>query len=241
MKKNLIIALIAIIVAVGIFIFLQKQKPTSVPEAVQQQTAEQAAQPQGDGMRSLRDLLALGTSQKCTFASNVEGQQSEGTVYISGGKVRGDFASRVSANGALVMSHMIIEGNTMKMWQDGESMGMVMTIPQGGDVPQQTGEKSLSYDEKVDYQCAPWIIDGSVFVAPTTVMFHSMDQMMQHSMPAGGGAAGDAGMMEGMEPMNMDMGAAAGGVELKERQCRLCEDVTGAEAKAQCKAAFQCE
>ena len=241
MKKNLVIALVAIVAVVGIFVFLQQQKNTGSEVGVIPQGNEQPPQQQGGGMQSLRDLLALGTSQKCTFLSDVDGQQSEGVVYVSGGKVRGDFASRVSANGSLVMSHMIIEGNTMKMWQDGESMGMVMSVPQGGDVPQQTGEKSLSYDEKVDYSCSPWIVDGSVFVAPTNVMFHSMDEMMQMGAPQGGGAAGDAGMMEGMEPMNMDMGAAAGGVELRERQCRLCEDVTGAEAKAQCKAAFQCE
>ncbi len=48
------------------------------------------------GMMSMKDLLALGKDQTCTFSSSDENGTVNGTSYMSGGKVRTDFKGTYS-------------------------------------------------------------------------------------------------------------------------------------------------
>jgi hypothetical protein len=191
--------------------------------------------------RSLRALLALGQSQKCTFTDNVRGMTSNGTIYLSGERMRGDFTS-TSAEGT-VASHMISDGTKMWMWQDNENMGFMMEVPEEDAV---SGDTSVTTDQfetpidlddtSVDYQCEGWRADLSLFTPPSTVMFHSMAEMMNMgaSGSMGAGMSGsDAGMGPGME--------AGGGMMDKEALCLSCDSAPDGASRAQCRASLQCD
>ncbi len=205
MNTKIILGVIVVAIACGAFFYFKKVDAPSVAPATVEAPAEEKQAP-----RSLRDLLALGQSQKCTFTSTVENSTNTGTVYISGNNMRGDFISQVSGpSGAKIASHMINDGKEMRMWTDGETMGFLMDVSaEGSTSDSDTTTSNTEYqtpidldDTETDYRCESWSVNASFFVPPTNVTFHSMADMMQGmTIPMGAGSAGsDAGMGAGME------------------------------------------
>lgn len=120
-------------------------------------------------MTTLKALLALGVAQKCTF--------DQGTVYLAGGKVRGDFVNTAGA------SHMISTGSTSYIWMDGQTAGFKMTfdvnatpnpstsatpVPQGG----------LDVNQQANYNCEPWTADSALFSLPKGITFQDLSKFM---------------------------------------------------------------
>lgn len=116
------------------------------------------------GEQSIAELLAGGISQTCTFAQT---QGTEGTVYIAGGKMRGDFKS--VTNGQTMMSHMISDGTTAYTWVDGTPMGFKMMM----GAQQTTGQQQQAVDvnQKLAYTCSPSVPNAAVFNLPAGVQF----------------------------------------------------------------------
>ena len=225
--------LVVIAVIVG---FLMTQK-AEAPVGLESENTNERTGVMDSARTSLSGLLALGKSQKCTFRSSAETADSSGVVYISGGKVRGDFDSttKVGTNVSTVKSHMITDGDEIRVWSDGEEMGMLMKTAQApsGAVDtqvQNTAPMPLDMnDSSVDYDCDMWVADASVFTPPSSVTFQSIDDMMKQAMPKGGMM-----QIEGSMGAGMDMEA------MKAMQCSACDSAPDAESKAQCKQALQC-
>ena len=124
---------------------------------------------------STKDLMARGGNYKCTFAQEVENSKSTGTVYISGQKLRGDFKSDVTAAGASmsVESYMISDGTSMWTWSSmlptGFKMEVVKDTTADGTTPM--SQQMFDANMNLSYDCAPWTVDESKFVLPSTVTF----------------------------------------------------------------------
>ncbi len=242
MKKPALIAIVAVVI-IGIGLYFYQQKQQGNAPATTSDTSVAGQTQNGGGMQSLRGLLALGTSQSCTFSNTANGSKSEGTVYVAGGKMRGDFTSSVDATGKTMMSHMITDGKEMRFWQEGETMGFMMTIPDKGatsSAPSAASADTPQFDNQGSYACNPWVADESKFTAPTTVTFHSMTDMMKMRTPLGS----DTDMGPSMEMSGK--AAGSGGTTLTDAQqralsCQACAAVKDPKAQAQCKAAFQCQ
>lgn len=169
------------------------------------------------GPMSLKELIAGGVSQKCTFADTSAEIPTEGTVYVGGGKVRGDFSA--TSQGKAMGMHMIADGATMHTWIDGMTSGfkMDMAASQSGTNTQQ----SFDSDKKIDYHCESWAVDASRFVLPSDITFQDMAAMMQGAMPGAG-----AGTVPQMQ-------ATAA-------QCQACDQLPDAQ-KNTCRAALKCQ
>src|ERR1700682_5384231 len=110
----LIIGGIILLLLVGGGVFLASNKSSQIS----QNPVSVSGSP-----RSLKDLLGLGGSQQCSF-SDASGNSQ--IIYVSNGKVRGDF---MSGTGQSVMkSHMIVDGQTSYLWVDGQNTGFKMTL-----------------------------------------------------------------------------------------------------------------
>ena len=142
------------------------------------------------GSKSLKDLLASGVAQKCTYTTTMDTGSTEGTTYISGGKIRGDFSTTVS--GKTTQSHMISDSKTSYVWTEGEKTGFKTTISEAdtseansNDTPSNYSGSTTGADlsQKADYKCAAWVVDGSVFTPPATVKFTDLSEMFK--TPAG--------------------------------------------------------
>lgn len=136
---------------------------------------EQAQASQGVFEGSTAELIARGGDHVCTFDQTVENSRSTGTVYISNGKMRGDFKSDVSASGTnmSVESHMISDGEFMYTWSSmmptGFKMAVVQNTTADGTTP--TSQQMFDANMKLSYDCDPWAVDASKFTLPSAVTF----------------------------------------------------------------------
>lgn len=156
MNKWIVIGVLALMgIGGGVYWYTSMRIQTASPT----QTTS-AAEPTAKQTRSLRDLLTLGAAQRCTNPA--------GTVYISGGKMRGDFGT----------THMITDNGTSYMWTDGQTKGFKMSLDSSAqaNVTPQPGQ--VNVDEKTDYDCGAWTVDTSVFSLPAGVQFTDFSSIM---------------------------------------------------------------
>src|SRR3972149_11176461 len=103
-KQTLLIAgAIVAVIIIGAAGFFLLKKPAQTP---QESTAVQQTQPEESQAKgSIKNLLAAGKNQTCTIKYPAGEQIGEGTVYVSGKNLRGDFT--MTSEGKTIDSHMI--------------------------------------------------------------------------------------------------------------------------------------
>src|SRR3569623_566933 len=113
------------------------------------------------GNTSLRSLLASNASQQCSFDNG----QSSGTIYVSAGRMRGDFA--VKSGEASAQSHMVISNNIAYVWIDGMNQGYRMPFEDLSASSSNKQSGGVDADAKVATKCGPWQANDSSFTLPT--------------------------------------------------------------------------
>ena len=174
---------------------------------------------------SLKDLLTSAGTVRCTVSNENDKVTSNGIVYVAQGKLRSDFTS-IAKEGPLagkeMLAHMIIDADMSYMWgENSMNMGIKMerkdmmdVVPEDGNTPANNAAKDMN--EKSDYHCEDWTLDGSVFNPPTSVTFNDMGDMMQHMKQKGGMTATPtsatimtAPPQTGLSPLQMQQVCAA--------------------------------
>lgn len=85
-------------------------------------------------------------------------------MFISSGKVRTDMQA----------NHVLVDGDTAYIWQDGQTQGMKMKfdLSTAGAVDSDTSANTkVDWDRPAEYKCGPWVSDASKFALPSTVTF----------------------------------------------------------------------
>ncbi len=147
------------------------ETPTEIPPVAEQLT----------GQDTLMNLLGLGKTLECSFQFKDDGNQSEGTGFFEGNKMRVDMMYTATSS-EVFTSNMINDGATMYLWSDTEEGKFAMKMSATPDAA--SGQASppdvpLDAATKVWYTCKPWNVDGSVFEAPQDVTFMDMSSMQQ--------------------------------------------------------------
>lgn len=226
-KKLLLGIFLALLVAggAGVYLFMGRSSGGLSPESSTAQKGQTAPLAE---KKSLKDLLGLGTSQKCTFTDTVSG--SSGTVYVSGNQSRADFVYKLP-DATEQISHLITSEDEMYMWTEGETTGFKAKLSEyeqeDSGAPEETEDvegpsEALNINQQVDYDCQGWTADSAVFALPVGVTFNDLSELMQFNAPE----AGETGVLEDSETP-----AAA---------CSACDSLP-AEAQAQCLQALNCE
>ncbi|MES2215678.1 MAG: hypothetical protein V4481_00065 [Patescibacteria group bacterium] len=128
----------------------------------------------GTNTGTFRSLLARGKDVVCTLSTNVASGSSNGTVYISGTMMRGDFTT--TSSGSVVESHMIKNGDTMYSWSGNQ--GAKINVDTSGQASAQS-QSSFNLDQSVvGYECKDWNKDSSKFTVPSSVTFVDLNAMM---------------------------------------------------------------
>ena len=128
-------------------------------------TAVQAAT-----LTSLSALLSGGESQTCTFERSDPAGSEKGTVYVTHGRMRGDF--ELSEGGTM---HMIRDGITSYSWggSTGDKQGIVVDVSAN---PAVHGlEEGPDLEEDIEMECSPWQEDESFFEPPQDVAFQRIN------------------------------------------------------------------
>lgn len=197
----MIVVIVLLLAAAGYFLFGKSK-------------AGEQATGLSSGAKSLKELIAANTPQKCTFSYSDENGKTEGTTYVSGGKVRSDATNTIE--GKTTVSHIISDNLTSYIWTEGEKTGIKMTVEAQEEMEADTTESTdtdaqADLDQKTDYSCTTWIPDNSLFTPPTNVTFTDLSQTAN---PPAAGETGDS-------------------------QCSYCATLTG-EDKDACLSAFSC-
>lgn len=128
-----------------------------------------------DAKGSLRSMLAVGRSQKCTYTNTAGGATSSGTFYISAdGSMRGDFTVQTSAGSQT--SSMIVKNGTSYVWSGTQGSKMSATTNGTDTFNINTG---FDLDSQFGYNCENWSKDESKFTVPSSVKFVDIDAMMK--------------------------------------------------------------
>ncbi len=176
MNKTLLYVIIAVVVIGGVGFFLMNQ-PVS--------TNTDQATPQ-----SLKELLASQNPQQCAFVQSTEGAAATGKVFVSNGKMRGDFTSLVNNQG--VESHMIVRDNTAYVWSSLANQGFKMST----ENMMNGTTTSVDMNQRFDYTCSGWTEDSTAFTLPTTITFSDMSAMMDQMMVSSSATVNQCGLCD---------------------------------------------
>jgi hypothetical protein len=161
------------------------------------------------GSGSFRTLLGLGKNLVCTVSNTSTDSASEGTyngtVYVSGKKMRMEFTTGVDK--VAMKSNVINDGTQGYMWGTGPQGSMAIKFKADPSQTEAQKQNEFSLDQNVDYNCKNWNVDESLFIPPADIEFLDMNDMMKQVLP------------QGAESM-------------KSTQCLTCNQVSDTSAKA---------
>jgi hypothetical protein len=168
-QKNILVIVavaLVVLVAVGFLAYTKflKKSPSEMVSELTQAT-------------SLKELIAKNIPQTCTYHMG----ENNGTIYLSGGKMRGDFET--TAENAPQKSHMIIDGQTTYIWSEGQTIGYKLV----SEETQNPVSGGIDINQSYNYSCKPWIVNETVFTPPAEINFMNFGEMpnIPTSMPSG--------------------------------------------------------
>ena len=160
-KTAWIIVGLVVLAIVGYAIFGGKKAPENVPVGSEQsQTPEKKM--------AFADFVRQGGSYKCDISQSSADTTNSGTVYVSGGMVKGEYST--STAGRVVTTYFLVRDGFSYAWFSTDpTQGFKMKV----DV---TGPGADEWSSQIgDYNCVAWSADASVFAIPANVTFQEIE------------------------------------------------------------------
>jgi flagellar basal body-associated protein FliL len=176
-KIVIIIAIVVILAGGGYFLLNQRNKAGISGAATPEQaastqpsttTSDTRAQTQKSGTGSLMDIMQFGGNQKCIWSAEQAGHPINGTVYISGNKVRSEARSHIDPIGELI-AYVVAVDNTVTFWTSlAPDQKTVMTKAEmeaaGDSTEAQNKQAYEQFKAQYNYKCETWTPDPAKFV-----------------------------------------------------------------------------
>lgn len=178
--KAIIIAIVAIAVVGGGAYYV-----TSNNKDGQKSESSQTSGQGNSKLDSINGLLAQGKNITCTFNSTDDaGNQTSGTAYIAGERMRGNFSYKASGE-AEQKSNVLRDSEYQYFWQEGADTGFKSKITDPEATENQETEnnqnKTVDQDAEYDFDCSDWSVDESMFNAPGDVKFTDYSAQIEQS------------------------------------------------------------
>ena len=161
-------------------------------------------------MKELRDLKDPAV---CAFTHSTDVSESSGTVYVAGGKIRGDFKGVAKPVNQNFEAYMIVRDETVYTWSPLLSQGFKTSVAET-EVNKEDSQNGISFNQKLDYSCLPWKADNSLFELPSGITFVDVLDIKSNDQ---------------------------GGVQTPTLSCDVCDQVPSGTARDQCKASLGCK
>lgn len=141
---------------------------------------EESEQSTGVETATLESLMNSGRNVSCRFEQTEGTTKIMGTYNVAGTKMSGDY-TMTQADGTTSTIKMLSDGQFMYTWGDAlQGMGMKVDLTKAKEISAQAQTNATasgsqpqfdSFDEPMQFTCAPWTADPAVFVVPTDVRF----------------------------------------------------------------------
>ena len=223
MNKKAVWIVIAIVVLLAAAWGIMASRKKNSAEKSGGAAAERQQNADNSKLTSLKELEAMTSPQKCVFKDDSSPEQAQGVMYISKGRVRGDFG--VINQGKTVRTHMISDGKYSYTWMDDSANGFKVAInepkpQQAVQAENQPGASGVDANKQMSYDCQAWSEDANVFSVPANINFQDLSALSAPPAQPAGTTAQPSG------------GNAAG--------CAACDTLQG-DARTQCRTALSCK
>lgn len=165
-------AVAVLIIAILGYVAVQPGKTDTVVNTTPE--PQETQQPDGKKM-AFSQFMKQGGSYQCTVRQYVNDIDTEGTVYLNDGLMRGEYSTTVQ--GKNIDATIIVRDGFAHTWTSmAPTMGFKSKIvedPETGSAGT-TGTYSYNADQIGDYDCQPWTADASLFVLPSEVTFREV-------------------------------------------------------------------
>lgn len=188
MNKTFIWILVAVVVIGGGWYFSSSRdavpadETTAVGDTVETSTVTGGTSGSGttapkpvSSARTLSALLSRGGSYKCTFSKVTAAGRTDGAVYVSGNRLRGDYMTSFSA-GAKAESHILFLAGMLYAWTPPVQLGYKApaTAATVGTALGSSGSAGFDYGQALDYSCQQWGGDATLFEFPKGFTFSNV-------------------------------------------------------------------
>lgn len=178
--KTIILAIVALaVVGGGAYYVVNKNNED------QQSSNSQASGQEDSGANTINGLLAQNKNVTCTFnTTDGSGNQTSGTVYVAGERMRGDFAYAASGE-AEQKSNVLRDSEYNYFWQEGADTGFKSKITDTEAIDSKEGEntqgQTVDQDAEYNFECSDWSVDESMFNPPSEVEFTDYSAQVEQS------------------------------------------------------------
>jgi hypothetical protein len=179
LQSKMVILALALVIVVGVgFFAMSTQVSAPVPESEDGDTVSQSETPrQNEKKMAFSEFIKQGGSYKCSVNQSVGGVETNGTTYISGGMIRGEYRS--AAEGMNVDSTLVVRDGYTYTWTSmmpgvGFKSNIVETTGAESTTAGMSGTYSWNAEQIGDYSCESWDADSSLFEIPKDITFREM-------------------------------------------------------------------
>jgi hypothetical protein len=134
-------------------------------------TTDDAVTDEGVFSGDIFTLVARGGDWKCTWSSEQDGVDLDGTVFVSRGKFKSDV--ELSGVGMNATAHAIGDGQFVYSWSSAATTGVKFPMTQGASALGVVGTnaQNVQLAGEYTYECEPWSADSGTFALPTGITF----------------------------------------------------------------------
>ncbi len=186
MKKFLPVVLLIATLALSACGTANNQNTTSTnPEKERTNTQENGTE---TSLKSIKDLLTLGTTQKCTFESKDKEVTTTSEIIVSGKKFKQ--VTEVKDEEGTMKVYGISDGTYFYSWNDkikGNGMKMKMeeiensdkNNPSSGEAANTEGQQQVDINKAYNYKCTPATLSESDLALPSDVKFTDFTEFLK--------------------------------------------------------------
>lgn len=177
MSKAALYGIIAVVVVVGgYFAYRATQGPSDSGTMVE----EDGSADNGGSTTSVAELMRQGGNTTCTFTSEEDGNRTDGTVYLSDSKMRGDFTIAQTDGTNFDFHTIMVDGYAYSWGGPFGNQGTKMKIDANAQAS--SGDNTeFNQNKSMDMDCDSWRADNSKFVPPSDVNFQDISVQVQPS------------------------------------------------------------
>ncbi len=162
MNKTWIWVLVAgVLIAGGFYVLKGDKSEPQENNTAQEETVKKMA---------FSEFVKQGGSYKCEVKQAMSDFENAGTVYISEGKIRGEFST--VAEGTPINIYFLLRDGYSYNWSSMTlNAGTKMAIPVDDETTVNAEVYSWNASQIGDYDCEVWVADESKFTVPTNISF----------------------------------------------------------------------
>jgi hypothetical protein len=122
-------------------------------------------------------LVARGGDWKCTWSSEQDGIELDGTVFVSRGKFKSDV--EMSGAGINATAHALGDGQFVYSWSSLAPTGIKFPAREGTTAIEAggTSAQNAQLTGEYSYDCDPWRADSGTFALPSGITFQDVTQV----------------------------------------------------------------